>query len=165
MSSSEKDSAGSPSGAPDADGDAAAAAQGSAAGPKKNSASPDDGGGEGASPAARAAAVDKEADQGAGSGAGASTSGGDGGNGGDAVAAAAEEDDDEGEIVVDSVTTPVPGGKRSLRGKVWRRNGECLRYRCEEAGEEYNPGDAVYVDSESPDLPYHICVIQVRGGN
>ncbi len=73
------------------------------------------------------------------------------------------EESEEGEIVEDTVTTPVPGGKKTLRGRVWRRNGECLRYRCEEGdGVEYNPGDAVYVESESPDMPYHICIIQVR---
>jgi len=67
--------------------------------------------------------------------------------------------DGEGELVEDNVVTYVHG-KRPLRGRVWRRNGECLRYHCDNSDLEYGVGDAVYVESETPEQPYHICIIE-----
>ena len=73
-------------------------------------------------------------------------------------------------------------GKKTLFGKVWKhssssvnngvtvetkpvdgketaKKGNCSRYRCYNYGIEYKPGDTVYIESNSPELPYWICCI------
>jgi len=54
-------------------------------------------------------------------------------------------------------------GKKPLLGKVWRdkNRGDYTRYRCYNYGVEYKSGDAVYIESQRPELPYYICCIQV----
>ena len=66
------------------------------------------------------------------------------------------------DMMEEEVVTHVVG-KKPLLGKVWRResDGVCARYRCYNYGIEYKPGDAVYIESQQQDQPYHICAIQV----
>ena len=68
-----------------------------------------------------------------------------------------EEDD----IVEEEVVTHVVG-KKPLLGKVWKtETGDIVRYRCYSYGIEYKIGDPVFIESQRPEQPFHICCIQV----
>ena len=52
-------------------------------------------------------------------------------------------------------------GKKPLLGKAWKNTatGDYVRYRCYSYGIEYKIGDAVYIESQSPEQPFYICCI------
>ncbi|CAB4069133.1 RERE [Lepeophtheirus salmonis] len=54
------------------------------------------------------------------------------------------------------------GSKKPLKGKVWKSSisGDYVRYRANECGTDYCPGDAVYIESQRPEQPYYVCAIQ-----
>ena len=54
-------------------------------------------------------------------------------------------------------------GKKALLGKVWKDtdSGDYVRYRCYSYGIEYKIGDPVFIESQRPEDPFHICLIQV----
>ena len=70
-------------------------------------------------------------------------------------------DPPEDDIVEEEVVTHVVG-KKPLLGKVWKtETGDIVRYRCYSYGIEYKIGDPVFIESQRPEQPFHICCIQV----
>ena len=68
-------------------------------------------------------------------------------------------------IIEEEVVTHVIG-KKALLGKVWKdtESGDYVRYRCYSYGIEYKIGDPVFIESQRPEHPFHICQIQVSMG-
>ena len=72
-------------------------------------------------------------------------------------------DDPPNDDITEEEVVTLVAGKKPLLGKAWKvkDSGDIVRYRCYSYGIEYKIGDPVFIESQRPEQPFHICLIQV----